>query len=140
MEVWQIWGVVGLLLIIVEMFTPVLFFLNLALAAIITGSVTFYLPLSPALQVVIFAVSSTILVSFLRPMLVKIRETPDKTGMNTYLGQEAKVTQKVTAESGRIAIFGEAWDARSANGEEFNENETVKIISRDGLTMYVEKI
>ncbi len=140
MEVWQIWGVVGLLLIIVEMFTPVLFFLNLALAAILTGAATLYLPLSPALQVVLFAVSATLLVCFFRPILLKFVDAPDKTGMNTYLGQEAKVTQKITAESGRIAIFGEAWDARSANGDEINENETVKIISRDGLTMFVEKI
>lgn len=140
MEVWQVWGVIGILLIIVEMFTPVLFFLNLAIAAIVTGAVSYYMPLSGTVQVLIFAAASVVLLAFLRPMLLKIKNSPEKTGMDTYLGQSAKVTQKITSDSGRITLFGEAWDARSANNEEINENETVKIVSRDGLTMFVEKI
>ncbi len=140
MEVWQVWGVIGILLIIVEMFTPVLFFLNLAIAAIITGVVSYYTPLNGTWQVLVFAAASIVLLAFLRPILLKIKDTPDKTGMDTYIGQEAKVTQKITKDSGRIALFGEAWDARSLNDNAIDENEAVRIVSRDGLTMYVEKI
>lgn len=140
MEVWQLWGVIGILLIIVEMFTPVLFFLNLAIAAIVTGTVSYYISLSGTEQVLIFAAASVILLAFLRPMLLKIKDAPEKTGMDTYLGQKAKVTQKITSDSGRIALFGEVWDARSACENEINEGETVKIVSRDGLTMFVEKV
>ena len=94
MEVWQLWGVIGILLIIVEMFTPVLFFLNLAIATIVTGTVSYYISLSGTEQVLIFAAASVILLAFLRPMLLKIKDAPEKTGMDTYLGQKAKVTQK----------------------------------------------
>ena len=32
MEMWQMWAVAGAVLVILEMFTPAMFFLNLALA------------------------------------------------------------------------------------------------------------
>jgi len=140
MEVWQVWGIIGILLILLEMFTPVLFFLNLAIAAIITGVVSFYVPLTRTGQVITFAAASIVLLAFLRPMLMKIKESPEETGMETYINQSAKVTQKITKNSGRIALFGEAWDARSADGLDIDENETVKVVSRDGLTLIVEKI
>lgn len=85
MEVWQVWGVIGILLIIVEMFTPVLFFLNLAIAAIITGVVSYYTALNGTWQVLVFAGASIVLLAFLRPILLKIKDTPDKTGMDTYM-------------------------------------------------------
>lgn len=139
MEIWQVWGVIGILLIIIEMFTPVLFFLNLAIAAIVTGVLSYYVSMSSTAQVLTFSVLSIIFIAFLRPMLLKIKDTPENTGMDTYLGQSAKVIQKITSDAGRITVFGEAWDARSANGEEIDEGETVKIVSRDGLILFVEK-
>ena len=42
MEAWPVWGVIGIILIAIEMFTPTLFFLNLAFAAILTGVISFY--------------------------------------------------------------------------------------------------
>lgn len=141
MEVWQIWGIAGIILIIVEMFTPALFFLNLALAAIITGIAAFYHEFSVTGQVIIFAVASILLLAFLRPLLLKSTEERGQTGVEAiYYGQIAKVTKSITKEGGRIAIFGEAWDAKSANGEEIKEDESVKIISCKGLTMIVEKV
>ncbi len=141
MEVWQVWGVIGIVLIIVEMFTPALFFLNLALAAIITGAASYYANLDLTAQVIVFAASSVVLLVFLRPLLLNAQQKPDETGVEAkYFGQSAKVTEKITKESGRIAIFGEVWDARNVSDEEIEGNESVKIVGRDGLTMIVEKI
>lgn len=141
MEVWQIWGLAGVALVILEMFTPAMFFLNLAIAAIITGVSVYYTGISTMWQVVVFAASSVILLAFLRPLLLKAKDEPEKTGVKAaYYGQSAKVTEKITKDSGRISIFGEAWDARTQSGAEVEVGEFVKILYCKNLTMIVEKI
>ncbi len=141
MEVWQLWGVLGIILVILEMFTPALFFLNLALAAILVGAVTYFYPVLFVTQCVAFVVASALLVLFLRPILLRVKDEPEKTGVKAiYYGQSAKVTEKITANSGRISIFGEAWEARTKSGAEVDVDKNVKILYCEKLTMIVEEI
>ena len=141
MEIWQLWGILGIIFIIIEMATPALFFLNLAFAAVIVGVVAYYVSLSLTLQITIFAVMSVLFLVFLRPFLMKVKSEPEKTGVKAaYYGQQATVTEKITGSAGRIAIFGEAWDARSEDGQEIEANSIVQIVCNEGLTMIVRKI
>ena len=140
MEVWQLWGVFAVILFVIEMFTPALFFLNLALAAVAMAIIAYFVQLSGAWQVTLFAVLSVPLLVFLRPFLLNLRDSKDTTGLEaTYYGKEAKVTEKITENSGRITIFGEAWDARTKDGIEIEAGETVVIKNRKDLTMIVSK-
>jgi len=140
MEVWQLWGVFAVILFVIEMFTPALFFLNLALAAVAMAIIAYFVQLSGAWQVTLFAVLSVPLLVFLRPFLLNLRDSKDTTGLEaTYYGKEAKVTEKITDNSGRITIFGEAWDARTNDGIEIEAGETVVIKNRKDLTMIVSK-
>ena len=141
MEIWQLWGITGVILFILEMFTPALFFLNLALAALVTAVAVYFVPLTGTVQITIFVVLSALMIAFLRPLLLKVKNEPEQSGVKaSYYGKEAKVTQKITANGGRITIFGEAWDARSVDGSEIYTDSTVRIVRCENLTMYVEKI
>lgn len=141
MEVWQIWCVFGLLLLILEMFTPALFFLNLALAAFFTAILA-YFGISYIVQTVFFALISSLLILFLRPFLVsKLRSNNSQTGIGAkYIGHEAKVIKEVTKTSGRIALYGEDWDARTLNDEVIPVDSVVNIIKNDSLILFVEKL
>ena len=54
-----------------------------------------------------------------------------------YSGKTAKVIETVTAENGRIAVFGEEWQAKSLNGEVIEKGSYAKIVKNDSIVMYV---
>ncbi len=141
MLAWQIWCIVGVLLFIVELFTPVLFFMNLAVAAFVVAIIA-YFGISFMSQSIIFFVLSVFFVSFVRPLLLKNgSDLAKKTGIQAkYIGAQAKVVSDITKYSGRIAIYGEEWDARALNDELLPKDSVVKIVSNENLILYVEKI
>ena len=141
MELWLIWIVCGITFFIIELFTPMLFFMNLALACLFAAIGAYY-DILFAWQVFIFVGMSSLLLIFLRPILMKNITTKDtETGIEgKYLGQNAKTVLPTNNTNGRIAIYGEEWIARSLDGEEIPANSNVKIIKNDGTIFYVEKI
>lgn len=141
MELWIIWVIAGVILFIVELFTPTLFFLNLAIAAFF-AAIGAYFGVSGWWQVGIFGISAGILLGFLRPLLVKnVLKTDTTTGLDEkYLGQIAKTIRPTNATDGRVTIYGEEWVARSTDGSEIPEGADVKIVRNEGTVFYVEKI
>ena len=137
MTLWQIFAVCGIGFVILEMFTPSLFFLNFALAAFITSGIAVYLN-DPYILAIIFVVLSFISFIFLRPILRKSLEKNKETGLaSKYIGQVAKVEEEVSDNAGVISIYGERWEARSENGEIFNQGSEVKIVRNESIVMYV---
>lgn len=140
MLVWQFLCVIGIAFVILEIFTPSMFFLNFALAAFITAAVSF-ITLNKFALVLVFFLLSFLSFAFLRPILLRRNSKDTETGMEgKYIGKTAKVTEEVTAERGVITIYGERWDARCENGEVIPAGAEVKILRNDSLIMYVTKI
>lgn len=140
MLVWQFLCVIGIAFVILEIFTPSMFFLNFALAAFITAAVSF-ITLNKFALVLVFFLLSFLSFVFLRPILLRRNSKDTETGMGgKYIGKTAKVTEDVTAERGVITIYGERWDARCENGEMIPAGAEVKILRNDSLIMYVTKI
>lgn len=140
MQYWQLLIVAGIILIIIEIFTPVIFFLNLALACFITAIFAWFI-FDWNILIPIFVVFSLLFLLFLRPILIKKRNNEQKTGVEEkYIGKTAKVSQMVTPTSGVVSIYNERWEARSNAGEEIPEGSEVKIIRNESLILFVEKI
>lgn len=140
MDIWQILLISGILFLIVEMFVPMVFFLNFALACFITAFVAVFI-IDLNYLIPVFVVFSGLFLIFLRPVLVKKRNGAKKTGVEEkYIGKIAKVTNTVTANNGVVSIYNERWEARSETGEEIPEGTEVKIVRNESLVLYVEKI
>lgn len=136
---WQLLVLAGVVFIIVEILTPVLFFLNLAIACFLTAILALFIIDWNILIPVAVALSVLFLI-FLRPLLIKTRTNGQKTGVDEkYIGKIAKVTETVTATSGIVSIYDERWNARSQNGEEISIGSEVKIVRNESLLLYVEK-
>ena len=137
MVFWQIFSIAGLAFLILEMIVPAMFFLNLALAAIVTALIS--LAVSGFVNLItIFVVLSLLFIVLLRPILIK-KKPSQSTGIEgKYIGKTAKVTAVVSQNSGTISIYDERWEARS--NEEIPEGSTVRITGNDNLIMYVEKV
>ena len=140
MIVWQILAVVGICFLILEMFTPSMFFLNFALSAFITAGLSYWIKNPYTLGIVFFAFSFISFI-FLRPVIMKKFSKFKETGLQSkYVGQVAKVEDDVCDNSGVITIYGERWDARSEDGSLIEKGSEVKIIRNESIIMYVEKI
>ena len=141
MELWLLWIIAGVIFFVIEIFTPLLFFLNLAIASLITAGVA-YFEIGAIWQVIIWGILSAILLLFLRPLLVKsTAQNEEASGIEaSYIGKEAKTIQPTNKENGRITIYGEDWIARSVDENEIPENTIVKIVRYENSIFFVEKI
>ena len=138
---WQVMAVIGLLFLILEIFTPAMFFLNLAFAAFLTAGVAVFITNLNA-TIFVFVVFSAIMLLILRPILMNLKtDKSQKTGMEgKYIGQIVKVISPITKNSGAITIYGERWEARIEYDGEIAVGENVKILRNDSLIMYVELV
>ena len=140
MELWQIIGIISVALLILEMMTPTMFFLNLAIGAFITGIVSLWYQ-NVSVLITIFAVVSALILIFIRPLLFKKDTIETKTGVEgKYIGKTARVESDITKDSGVISIYGERWEARSIAGDIIPVGSEVRIIKNDSLIMFVEKV
>jgi len=143
MEFWQIFGIVGLVALILEIVIPSAFFLNFAVAGFLTTIVSIWVCSMQAL-IIVFVVLSMLSIIFIRPLLLKSRQADKKSEEieNMYIGKTAKVVEPVTKSSGTVTIFEERWDARlnSEDDEEIPAGSEVKIVKSESLLLYVEKI
>ena len=138
MSLWQILSIVGIGFLILEIFTPSMFFLNFALAAFITAVVSVVLK-NPYTLAIIFVILSFVSFVFLRPVIIKRFSKSKETGINSkYIGQQAKADTEITDNSGVITIYGERWEARSENGAVIPQGSEVKIVRNESIIMYVE--
>ena len=138
---WQIILGIGFIFLILEMFTPTMFFLNFSISAFICAILSLYIK-NVYFLIVVFSILSVVLIFTLRPLLV--RKTQNKnleTGINAkYIGKTAKVIEKIDSNSGAITIYDERWQAKSKNNETFEVDEIVKIVGFEGIVAYVEKV
>ncbi len=140
MLVWQFLCVVGVAFVILEIFTPSMFFLNFALAAFITSAASIFV-VNKFYLVLVFFVLSFLSFAFLRPVLLRKSSKDTETGINSkYIGQVVKAVEDISPSSGVINIYGERWDARCEGKNVIPAGSEVKIIRNDGLTMYVEQV
>ena len=139
MVMWQLMLMIGFAFLILEMFTPVMFFLNFAVAAFITSLISIFIIDINTLMTVFIAIS-LLLLFFVRPLFIKKRTKEQTTGMdNKYIGKTAKVIETITSTSGAISIYDERWEARCEDGKEIPVGESVKIIKYDSLIMSVKE-
>lgn len=140
MLIWQFLCVVGVAFVILEIFTPSMFFLNFALASFITAAASLFVA-DKFYLVLIFFVLSFLSFVFLRPILLRKNSKETETGVEgKYIGQIAKTAEEITSSKGVINIYGERWEARCDEGLTISAGAEVRIVKNNGLIMFVENI
>lgn len=138
MHLWELLAVLGIGFLILEMFTPSMFFLNFALASFICAIVSVY-EKNPYILVGVFFIFSFVSFLFLRPILVKKFTKTKETGLQSkYIDAVAKAEEEISEFSGVISIYGERWEARSENRTIIPKGSEVKIVRNESIIMYVE--
>ena len=144
---WILWTVLGVILIITEIFTPgfvLLWFGVGALAAALAAVVG----LSYPFQFLIFFVVSTILTAASRTLFVNYF-SPKKDGGHHKFGVDAlpgKIGTVVASsrgplDEGAVKVFGSTWTAYPAEGEDPLEAGDRVVVERlQGASIYVRRI
>ena len=145
---WIVWTVLGVLLIIAEVFTPgfvLLWFGVGALAAALVGSVGF----GYGLQFLVFFAVSVALTAASRTIFSNyfVRGHDEggglKTGVEALPGKVGTVvsSSQGAMQEGAVRVFGSVWTAYPAEGEEpLEAGDRVIVESLRGASIYVRRI
>ncbi len=136
------WLSFGMVLMVLEIITPGIFFLWIGIGAFITGCVAAVFPAaSTTLLGVVFAVLSIISVLIGRKVIGKQQDIPD-TGLNNraaqYIGQIYPVYEAIIDGRGKISVGDTLWQASAKTN--IPVNKSVKVIGVNGTILEVTPI
>lgn len=134
-----LWLALGLALMVGEMTIPGVFLIWLSGAAIITGLVTWAMPIGLPLEIVLFAVLAIVSVFIGRNYLRANPIEPADPKMNDRgaraVGETVVVTQVIEDGSGRVKLGDSEWLARGPDAE---PGTKMRVASHDGAVLLVE--
>lgn len=138
---WQIFIIIGLAFLILEMLVPSMFFLNLAFAGFITAVIAVWFT-NWVWLTVIFSFLALLSILLIRPLMLRSRKTKEQTtGMESkYIGKIVKVIEPINRFSGAITVYDERWEARAEVDKPIAKGANVKIIKYDSLILTVEAV
>ncbi|MDD3734293.1 MAG: NfeD family protein [Candidatus Cloacimonetes bacterium] len=141
---WQIWMIIGIGFIIIEIFDPAFFFISLGIGAIITSLLSLipFMGRNIAFQILIFAVLSFISFLFMRKLGKKLlANTGSNTNVFALKGKNGIVTKEIPLEGkGYVKIGGEEWPAVEVDQKAIELGAKVIIEGIDGNKVIVRKI
>ena len=140
-ESYWVWLTLGVVLAGLEMLLPGVYLIWLAIAALITGALTWLLGISLPVQVIDFVFLALICAYSARRFL---RDSPivsqdpllNRRGAR-MVGETAVVVQAIEHGSGRVHVGDSEWIAR---GPDVAVGERVRITGNDGANLLVEPL
>lgn len=137
MEAWQILAVVGVLLLVVEFFTPSFFTLPAGLAFLATAFLAAFVTDWPILLGALTVNLLVVYWIFQRHVWPHVKKGRMETNASGMVGQTAVVTEAVDPEAGTgyVKLYGDSW--RVVSDRAFDVGAKVKIIGTDGNKVVV---
>ncbi|MBV1689435.1 NfeD family protein [Novosphingobium sp. G106] len=135
------WLAIGLLLAAAEMAIPGVFLIWLAAAALITGALTWFLPIGLPVQVVIFAVLSIAAVftgkRYLAANPVEALDPKMNDRGARLVGETVVVTHAIDGGNGRVKQGDSEWLAKGPDAE---PGTKMRVAGHDGVVLVVEHL
>jgi membrane protein implicated in regulation of membrane protease activity len=137
-----LWIVLGVVLVIAEMFTVTLVLVMFAAGAF-AAAIAAALGAGVAVQAVVFAVVSALSLVAVRPVIKRHRRPASETGdepfgVEAIEGATGLVLEQVDTSHGLVKIDGEMWSARAYDATQVIEpGQRVRVIEVKGATAMV---
>lgn len=140
-----IWALVGLALLLLEFAVPGLIIFFFGIGAWIVAGLCLCADIGIHLQIIIFLVTSILLLAVLRQWLrgVFVGHTYGKQDamkdLSDYLGQKVTVQDKIVPPAaGTVELHGVAWKAQSSSVIE--SGQIVEVVGQESLTLIVKPL
>ncbi len=135
------WLALGLVLAIAEMAIPGVFLIWLAGAALITGVVTWLVPIGMPLQIVMFAVLAIVSVfagkRYLRDNPIEAADPMMNDRGARLVGENVLVTHVIEGGSGRVKLGDSEW---LVHGPDAEPGTRMRVTGHDGAALLVEHL
>ncbi|MFN3451774.1 MAG: NfeD family protein [Sphingorhabdus sp.] len=133
------WLSLGLMLGVAEMVAPGFFLMWLGLAALIVGGLDYFLPITVAYQVAMFAILSVLTVfagkKFLQDNPIETEDAKLNDRGARLTGEIVTVVEAITNGNGRVKVGDSVWSAR---GVDAAIGSRVRVTGADGAVLLVE--
>ena len=133
------WLSLGLVLGVAEMVAPGFFLMWLGLAALIVGGLDYFLPITVAYQVAMFATLSVLTVfagkKFLHDNPIETQDAMLNDRGARLTGEIVTVVEAITNGNGRVKVGDSVWSAR---GVDAAIGCRVRVTGADGAVLLVE--
>ena len=141
LDFWH-WWIIGIILIILELFAPGAFFLWMGIAAGLVGLILVIAPeMTWQYQFIVFAVVSVVSIVVWRNYLNKHPTETDRPTLNMrgeqYVGRTFTLTEPVVNGVGKIKVDDTMW---KIEGADCKSGTKVKITKTDGAVFKVEVV
>ena len=142
MEIYVVWFIVALVLLIVELFTASFGVVCFSFGAVAAG-IAAYLGLGTVWQLALFSVVSFIAFVFVRPVIVKFllkKKDEVLTNADAVVGRVGIVTEEIdpNKNTGRVKIDGDDWKAEAS--KTIAVGEKVEVLSRESIILKVKSL
>lgn len=143
LPLWAIWLILCGIFLLIEIF-------NISFLLIWPGIGSFFafiasiLGASIEIQIAVFAISTTLMILFMKPLVKKFFKNKDDTKMNTHamIDKKGIVIKEISPleETGQVKVAGELWSAITLDKEKIAINEMIKVTNVKGVKLVVTKV
>lgn len=141
-NLWQLWVLVTVVCLILELTSGDLFILCFSIGALVTAVLSAF-GLGFYGQLAVFVVASVLSLLFVRPSLVRRlhgRKKERLSNADALIGRIGRVSEAVEQGGyGRVAIDGDDWKAVSSDGTYVPMGQNVRVVGRESIIITVEK-
>ncbi len=134
------WLVLGIVLVVLEVLSPGVYFLWLGIAAIVVGGILYGLPdMTWQMQLVLFAVFSVVSIALARILLQRHPIESDEPALNRrgeqYIGRVLTLSEPIENGVGRVKVDDTIW---RVEGPDCPAGTRVRVVGVDGVVFQVE--
>ena len=144
LPMWAIWLIASGIFFLGEIFTISFLLFWPGVGAFLAFLTSLIVPENLLVQIVVFVVSTILMIIFTKPLINKLFKNKDNTSMNNsaVLGKKGIVIEKMDKDNpvGQVKVNGELWSAiKSDKDKAINVGESVIIEKIDGVKLLVRK-
>ena len=130
--------IIGVLMFIIEIFTPSFVAGSVGIGLFCAGVASFFID-SPSWLLFIGICGTAITMFAIRPVVLKwLDKTGAPTNSDAMIGRVTKAKEVIDCDSGSISLDGVVWQARTLNGSEIAAGTPVEVVKIDSIILYVK--
>jgi membrane protein implicated in regulation of membrane protease activity len=138
---WWAWWGLGLLLILLELLTPLGFYLIFfGVGALVVGALAgLQLAIPPWAEWLLFAGFSVVaLLLFRRPLLTRFHASDQRLAIDSMVGETGLALEDIAVGAvGRVELRGTTWNARNFGAHPVSRGQRCTVEKSEGLLLWV---
>lgn len=142
-NMWQVWAVVAIVCLILELSSGDFFIICLSIGAVF-AVVAAAIGLNVYWQLLVFAVFSLLSVIFVRPIALRYlhKNEPNKpSNADALIGRIGRVKEPISSGgNGYVQIDGDLWKATSTAAADIPVGTSVRVVGRESTIITVETL